>query len=143
MTRQFVLIITGDRHAKGREWDEVILTIMQAVNPTIIFHGGARGIDTIAGDIARAIDIPVEIFPAQWDRHGNAAGPIRNRVMIDRAMSLKRDHGYGVAVVAFHNDLKNSRGTRDMAKQATGRDLLVLNYGSDMRWHSTSWLKGE
>ena len=27
--------------------------------------------------------MPVSIYPADWDKHGKAAGPIRNKQMID------------------------------------------------------------
>lgn len=49
--------------------------------PTVVVHGGCRGVDTIAGAWARRNGIPVEVHPAEWDAHGKSAGPRRNRHM--------------------------------------------------------------
>jgi hypothetical protein len=46
-------------------------------------HGGAKGADTIAGLIARELGKFVTEFPADWNRYGKGAGPIRNRQMLD------------------------------------------------------------
>lgn len=45
-------------------------------------HGNAPGADTIAETIAFHFGWRVESFHAQWERDGNAAGPIRNAAMI-------------------------------------------------------------
>jgi hypothetical protein len=49
---------------------------------TCIIHGGARGADHMAGLWARKHDINMKQYPADWDKHGNAAGPIRNAQML-------------------------------------------------------------
>lgn len=49
-------------------------------------------------------------FPAEWDKHGKAAGPIRNQAMLDLA---EPD-----CVLAFSDDLDSSRGTKDMTERA-------------------------
>ncbi|WP_437309954.1 DUF2493 domain-containing protein [Sorangium sp. So ce388] len=46
-------------------------------------HGAARGADTIGGEEAEARGLRVLRYPADWQKHGNAAGPIRNRQMLD------------------------------------------------------------
>lgn len=43
--------------------------------------GGANGIDTCGEMWAKWQGIPVTYFPANWDKHGKSAGPIRNRDM--------------------------------------------------------------
>lgn len=48
-----------------------------------VIHGGARGADEAAGDWAKSEHIPVIVCPADWKKHGNAAGPIRNRQMLE------------------------------------------------------------
>jgi precorrin-6x reductase len=48
-----------------------------------IIHGGARGADEAAGDWAKSEDIPVVVCQAEWKKYGNAAGPIRNRKMLE------------------------------------------------------------
>ena len=48
-----------------------------------IISGMARGADSLAVRYAEQYDCPLEKFPAQWDVHGRAAGPIRNQQMLD------------------------------------------------------------
>lgn len=58
-------------------WDQI----------TEVVHGGARGVDQVAGAIA-SVRWPVRVFPADWAAHGRAAGPIRNRQMAEYADAL-------------------------------------------------------
>jgi hypothetical protein len=71
----------------------------------VLVHGGARGADLMAGQWAASRRVKVDCFPAEWDRHGKAAGPIRNQRMLDSGIDL---------VVAFHDDIRNSKGTKHM-----------------------------
>jgi hypothetical protein len=50
---------------------------------TKMAHGGERGADRLAGELSLELRIPCRLYPAHWDRYGNAAGPIRNRKMLD------------------------------------------------------------
>ena len=74
--------------------------------PDLIVHGGARGADALAGTWARDKGIHVHPEPAEWDKHGKAAGPIRNQKMLE----LFDVH----FVVAF----PGGRGTADMIDRA-------------------------
>ena len=49
---------------------------------TTIVHGCCRGADRIAGEVAKSLGFYVIEFPADWDLHGKAAGPIRNSQML-------------------------------------------------------------
>jgi hypothetical protein len=53
--------------------------------PQVIVHGGARGVDTLAGLWCLASGIPQQIWRADWKSHGHAAGPIRTRAMLHAA----------------------------------------------------------
>lgn len=59
-------------------------------------------------------------FPAKWKEFGRAAGPIRNQQMLDE--------GKPELVLAFHDDLENSKGTKDMVGRAMKADLPVILY---------------
>lgn len=50
-----------------------------------ILSGGCRGVDEMGERYAAEHGYAVERFPADWKRHGRAAGPIRNRQMVDAA----------------------------------------------------------
>jgi hypothetical protein len=78
----------------------------------VIVHGGANGADQMADIWARLIGLPkrdIRAFPAQWEKYGRAAGPIRNQQMLDE--------GKPHAAVAFHEDLSKSKGTKDMVNR--------------------------
>lgn len=53
--------------------------------PSEVVSGGARGADTLGEKWARSKNIPVTIYKPDWIKHGKAAGPIRNRDIIERA----------------------------------------------------------
>lgn len=48
---------------------------------TELVSGGCRGVDTIAETWAVKNGVKVVRFPADWNRYGLSAGPIRNREM--------------------------------------------------------------
>lgn len=55
--------------------------ILSEFETTTILHGGARGVDSFVGRIAEWLNIPVDVRPADWERHGRRAGPLRNEEM--------------------------------------------------------------
>jgi len=76
----------------------------------IIYSGAAPGIDTIAAREAKRRGFPVKLFPADWNRHGAAAGPIRNSQMI----AAKPTQVYCLP----YPTLETSRGTLDTYNKA-------------------------
>jgi len=77
----------------------------------------------MAGTIATEYGFDVEVYAAEWYRFGKAAGPIRNQQMLDE--------GKPDLVVAFHNNLSRSRGTRDMINRAKKALIPVQVIESD------------
>jgi hypothetical protein len=72
----------------------------------LLLHGGARGADAAIGQAAHQLGWPSLVMPAQWQRHGRAAGPIRNRALLKRAIAQAVLHTgpsaiASVLVVAF------------------------------------------
>lgn len=51
------------------------------LRPEEIVSGGASGIDAAAENFADKYNYPFHVYRADWDRHGKAAGPIRNSQM--------------------------------------------------------------
>jgi len=84
---------------------------------TTIIEGGARGADTIARQIAEKLGYAVEEYPANWELYGKAAGVLRNQQMLDE--------GKPELVIAFHEDIENSRGTGDMVRRARKHRIMV------------------
>lgn len=74
----------------------------------------AKGADYLGEQYAKEHDYPVSIFPANWDKFGRAAGPIRNSVMAKQADGL----------VIFWN--QRSRGSPSIMNEARKRSLPIL-----------------
>lgn len=111
------ILFCGDR-----EWSnyKVICDIMAEFSPDVVIEGEAPGADSAARDAAEYFGIPVLPFPANWKKYGRAAGPIRNKQML---VEGKPD-----IVVAFHNDIQNSKGTLNMVNQAQKQNIKVFVY---------------
>lgn len=82
---------------------------------TTIITGGARGVDTLANNWAVRAGCNTQVFPAKWEVHGKAAGPIRNRQMLHE--------GKPDIVVAF----PGGRGTKDMVRVAAIAGVKVVH----------------
>jgi hypothetical protein len=82
----------------------------------VIVHGGAKGADSIAEEEAEKLGRDVEVYRADWKRHGRAAGPIRNQRMLDESDPA--------AVFAFRCP-GHSPGTDDMVRRARARGVQV------------------
>ena len=85
----------------------------------LVLHGGARGADAAIGRAAQQLGWSALVMPAQWERHGRAAGPIRNRELLEQAVARAEAHsspGYqaSVLVVAF----PGGAGTASLVQQA-------------------------
>ena len=115
-------IVTGDRHAEWRHWNEDVARAIEGFD--VVIHGAAQGIDTIADNVADEIATKVIPMPAQWDRDGKAAGPHRNLAMLQVLRALQ-DCGYAVEVLAFHPDIEASKGTRHMVNIASSAGVKV------------------
>lgn len=82
---------------------------------TKMIHGGARGADEGAADWGKSEPgVTVVAYPADWKKHGKAAGPIRNQRMIDE--------GKPDVVIAF----PGGRGTADMIRRAEAAGIPVV-----------------
>ena len=80
----------------------------------VVIHGKARGVDTAAMLAAKSIGVMHCPFPADWKKHGRAAGPIRNKQMLTE--------GKPDVVVAF----PGGRGTANMVQQAQKAGVPVV-----------------
>lgn len=76
--------------------------------------GDQTGADFLAVEWAKEAQVPFKIYPADWDRHGPKAGPIRNRLMLEEELP--------VAVIAF----PGSKGTRSMCEIAERAGVRVI-----------------
>jgi predicted Rossmann-fold nucleotide-binding protein len=87
-----------------RGWDDEDITVV---------HGGARGADLLAADVARNFGYDVEVHRADWKAHGRGAGPMRNEEMAASGIDL---------CIAF----PGGRGTEDMVRRAEEYEIPVV-----------------
>ena len=106
-----VLVCGGRDYTDSKEIAETLARILPPYVELIC--GMARGADMTAYEWARQRQLPIHCFPADWTKHGKAAGPIRNQQMIDE--------GKPQAVVAF----PGGRGTEDMIRRAMKAGIEV------------------
>jgi len=107
------VLVCGSRHFN--DYSKLKETLDQYDISTII-EGEARGTDTLARRYGEEQGIHVSPFPALWDKHGKAAGPIRNAQMLRE--------GQPELVIAFRGE--NSRGTRNMIDQSRKAEVEVV-----------------
>lgn len=84
----------------------------------VVIEGEAKGADTLAREAAEACGAEVDAYPANWEKFGKAAGPIRNKQMLDE--------GKPEFVIAFLDRPESeSKGTANMIQQSMKAGLPV------------------
>lgn len=92
--------------------------LFSAHKPTSIISGTARGADTLGERYAKERGIPVQRFPAQWDKYGKRAGYLRNQEMLDHADGL---------IAAWDGKSKGTAHMIEIAKQK-GIPVRILRF---------------
>ena len=124
------LLICGSRGWKDAQAIDAIVAGYDVLaegrgEDLVVIHGACpSGADALADRIAKQWGIKRIPEPADWDRYGKAAGPIRNQKMLDE---YKPD-----VVYAFRSTGK-SNGTDDMvdrARKAGVRTYIVNEEGN-------------
>jgi len=105
-------IIAGGRDIT--DYQLVLDAIKESQFPiSTVVCGGAKGVDTLGERYATEMNLQLNMFIPDWDTHGRAAGPIRNRKMAENAEAL----------IAVWDG--KSRGTKNMIETARKLGLLV------------------
>ena len=108
------LVIAGSRSGSLSPSDLQFLDAIHAQHGVHeVVSGGAPGIDAAGEAWAASRSIPVVRFPADWRKHGRAAGPIRNRIMAQ----------YATAVAVF----PGGAGTHSMRREARRAGCLLFD----------------
>ena len=110
------ILVCGSRDYNDISKVSMILRRYRDSHPVII-HGAARGADACASLACRVLGYEEERHPANWKKYGKAAGPIRNREMLDSGIDL---------VLAFWDG--KSPGTRNMMAIARKAGVEVKVY---------------
>ena len=107
-------IVAGSRKATYDHVKEALALCPWAAEISTVISGTAQGADQYGEAWALLCGLPIERYPADWGKHGKAAGPIRNRQMAENAEAL----------IAVWDGA--SRGTKNMIDTAKSLGLRVF-----------------
>ena len=90
---------------------------------TVLVSGHAKGADTLAEKYAEKNGIEIKVFPPEWSKYQKAAGPIRNRQMLDYISESDNP-----LVIAFWDG--HSKGTKNTVETAEkmGIETVIVSY---------------
>jgi hypothetical protein len=119
------VIIAGSRTLAD---PAIIVTAVAAsgYDITEVVSGAAQGVDRLGEEWAQRHDIPVTRFPADWDNHGRAAGPIRNNQMVSYV-------GAAGALLAIWDGASSGTAHVISAARREGRKVFVYQPGKGGR----------
>ena len=110
------ILVCGDRNY--RDYNKIWSILSEFDSDTTVIHGNCRGADKMAGFAAELQGMKVLTYPAEWKKYGSSAGPIRNNRMLVE--------GEPDVVIAFHENILKSKGTKNMMEQACEKDVDVI-----------------
>lgn len=106
--------VTGGRDYADEAWVFTVLdAARQRLGLTVLVHGGASGLDTLADRWAKRRNVPAELYPAKWRQWGKSAEPRRNQQMVESTPDV---------LIAF----KGGRGTDHMKSVARYAGVRVV-----------------
>lgn len=115
-SNMFRILVCGDReYTKTSPIYEILDKFRSDHSSIHIIHGGCRGVDTTAGKYA--IEHKLECWSL-----GKRAGPIRNIQMLNE--------GTPDIVLAFHDNIKNSKGTKNMLITSKKKGVKTILFNS-------------
>ena len=97
------------------------------IEPVELVSGHAKGADLLAERFAKENDLPIHIIKPDWKTYGRAAGPIRNRQMLDYAMEE-----LSLVVAFWDGKSKGTKNTIDTAK-SLGIPVEIILFSSEER----------
>ncbi|WP_395666370.1 DUF2493 domain-containing protein [Methylocella sp.] len=109
-----VLVCGGRTFKDAERLRRELDSLHAALGFATLIEGGADGADRLSREWAAGAGVRVEEYAPDWFAHGRAAGPVRNRQMLDE--------GRPDLVVAF----PGGRGTANMTLQARQAGVRVI-----------------
>ncbi len=127
------ILITGSRELTDKYlvYDAIAQAVLEHQisnskpweQPVTVIHGAAKGADSLAGRWADILEgFEEERHPADWDKHGKKAGPIRNQEMVDLGADV---------CLAFFKQGAGNRGTSDCVSRAEKAGIPTRMYTQD------------
>jgi len=91
-------------------------SILDDMEITTIVSGGAIGADSLGAYYAKKHNIPTLIFKPDWDKHGKAAGFIRNKLIINSS---------DVVVAFWDGESKGTKHSIDIANKLSKEVIII------------------
>ena len=119
------VLICGDREWDNQTLMEHIISKIPLDKYDTIIHGNFKGADRMAGKIGLEKGFCIVPYPAEWKTMGFNVDSVVNRTMIDE--------GKPDLVLAFHNNIINSKGTINLINIASkeGTKVILINESDD------------
>ena len=119
----------------SRNWlnQKAVEKVLRGLPPgTVVIEGDARGVDRIAGFVARLLGFTVRVYPALANnRTWPSAGPLRNQEMLD-CEHPSEDGTFIDRAFCFHEDPNLGKGSRDMvARLRKAQPPIVVEVSID------------
>lgn len=125
------IIIAGSRTATVQQVRFALGSCSWSGFATCIISGAAKGADQYGADWAREHQLAIREVPANWQKYGKRAGPVRNREMAAIADGL----------IAVWDGV--TRGTSNMIETAEDAGLRIFVYRTDINWVRSVQATGE
>src|SRR4051812_3240410 len=87
-SRRTRVLVCGSRDWTDKDEIANVLADLADLPSVEILHGGARGADQMAGEVAEFYGYDVRVFAADWQNEGRRAGFLRNLRMLDEKPNL-------------------------------------------------------
>ncbi len=115
------IIVCGDR--KYKRMDIIENELKKFPLNTTVIHGEASGADLLGAFVADKLGMEVIPYPAKWHIYKRGAGPVRNQQMLDE--------GKPDLILAFHDNIKDSKGTKNMINKGirAGKKVILIEKG--------------
>jgi len=83
----FRVVVAGSRdyndYLKAKKYIEYAISGVKDYCTMVFISGGCRGADMLGERYAKENGYKIARYPADWEKYGRSAGPIRNRKMAD------------------------------------------------------------
>ena len=120
MANEMRVCVCGGRNFSDREYifDSLDWAREDVLYPFTLLNGGAPGADQLSTEWAISRGVPYEVFEADWKKHGKAAGPIRNKLML----------ASGIDVLLAFPGGKGTQNMVDICKKSKDRIVVVIKF---------------
>lgn len=130
MAIKYRIIVAGTRDFNNYEmlntelsdFIDTILDDVEAQAGIEFISGTANGADSLGEKFAKSRGYSLKFFPADWNKYGKAAGPIRNKQMAEYASEER-----GVLFAFWDGKSRGSKNMIELAK-TYGLEVHIVKY---------------